>query len=52
MTPGRNYYRLSYPVTVTSPGGPDWPADPKHLRDRRHLHRHLRNRGVEPHKPG
>jgi UDP-2,3-diacylglucosamine pyrophosphatase LpxH len=41
MAAARNPHS-SAPCSVAAwPDGPDWPADRKHLRDRRHLHRHL-----------
>ena len=52
MAAARNPHSSAPSAVASWPGGPDWPADRKHLRDRRHLHRHLHNRGVEPHKPG
>ena len=33
------------------PDGPDWPADRHHLRDRRHLHKHLRGTRASAGKP-
>lgn len=42
MSAARNPHS-SEPHTVAAwPGGPDWPAHPRHLRNRRHLHKHLR----------
>jgi UDP-2,3-diacylglucosamine pyrophosphatase LpxH len=42
MSAARNPHS-SAPCAVASwPDGPDWPADPKHLRDRKHLAKHLR----------
>jgi UDP-2,3-diacylglucosamine pyrophosphatase LpxH len=36
------------PCSVASwPDGPGWPADPKHLRDRKHLHKHLSKRSAK-----
>ncbi len=44
MAAARNPH-ASAPCSVASwPDGPDWPAHRKHLRDRKHLSRHLRKR--------
>ncbi len=41
------------PCSVAAwPDGPDWPADRKHLRDSRHLARHLRERIAKHHQAG
>ena len=38
----------SHPCSVAAwPEGPDWPADRKHVRDRKHLHRHVHKRRLE-----
>ena len=42
MARARNPHSTAPCSVAAWPQGPDWPADPKHLRDRRHLHRHLR----------
>jgi len=42
MAAARNPHAARPCAVATWPDGPDWPADPKHLRDRKHLHKHLR----------
>ena len=42
MARARNPHSQAPCSVAAWPEGPDWPADPKHLRDRKHLHRHLR----------
>ena len=41
MARARNPHSRDPDVVAAWPDGPDWPADRKHLRDRRHLHKHL-----------
>jgi hypothetical protein len=44
MAASRNPHS-SAPCSVAFwPDGPDWPADPKHVRNRRHLRKHLHRR--------
>jgi len=45
MAAARNPHSSAPAAVASWPDGPDWPAGRKHLRDRRHLHRHLANRG-------
>lgn len=42
MARARNPHSTEPSAVAAWPDGPGWPADRKHLRDRRHLHRHLR----------
>ena len=42
MSAARNPHSSEPRAVANWPGGPDWPAHPRHLRNRRHLHKHLR----------
>ena len=44
MAAARNPHSSAPSGVASWPDGPDWPADRKHLRDRRHLARHMRER--------
>jgi UDP-2,3-diacylglucosamine pyrophosphatase LpxH len=47
MARARNPHSTAPRSVAAWPEGPDWPADRKHLRDRRHLHAHLRRHARE-----
>jgi UDP-2,3-diacylglucosamine pyrophosphatase LpxH len=48
MSAARNPH-ASAPCSVASwPGGPDWPADRRHLRDVKHLRKHIQKGVAEP----
>ena len=48
MARARNPHSPAPAAVAAWPDGPDWPADPKHLRDRRHLRRHLHRHHSDP----
>ena len=50
MAAARNPHSSAPRVVASWPGGPGWPADRKHLRDRKHLARNLRERIAMHHR--